>query len=1556
MAEIIEVKEEAIVAAVEETSGAATGTKVVSNHSATGANQHSIGAITGLEDRLQTIESLKSTISTKKSGNADYYMWGETWDDEKNTPGHGYFVRLGFIEVEDGKYEERIYKCEGEEAEVQTSLPLETKEVVTDDSAAWSEAGKITTKIYYVAATKTYYNYEVNAWVPYTEEEYKEIALDKIVVKYSYAGEIQTKDIAKYYIVGGFNNETKQWIEPCDIYAYNGIEYIKKPSYGYKNGGVYKNALMDVLGVTVPSSMVGFIGNQGDEDEPKNDETKYALVATTGVVDVLCDHDVAVGDYVQPYACGWAKKSTGSYGYLVTALVQNDKIVSAAGDGLLYARIVLEPSMALDKELSNNVDSLLETTRRLDANIISFGNTASQAYSMADRALKLAQDSATDSKVNSDDANKYAQDAAGSASDAWDKADSAAQSAANAAEAAAKAQKEAAEAREYITEEIYKVRSDASDALALAVDNNLKALRALEYRLDDYSVGRYSQAYGLTWDQAKTILPANETREDGKVHSIVFIPMSEDPLLNDECIYEEVYSATPEDVRKQFMVSYSYVWTNDGWDAGTQNVSFTTTEPVGNEGAYWYVPNSYAGTEFKKEALYHYENGGWVHVATRDENVMGRTVAYINNAADTITQSVTGIAGQVSAIQTKVDKEGAKTSMWASVPTELEGKRPVNYYETGEVPEVVENFVTFTSTSEIDVEIAKGHLEQKTDLYYDEKYNCIYYCIGAALPYQVHRAELVGGKVVFTEELAVTYDGVDLYRVNAASIIAAVNENGDSSLQFNASKIHFTADDYSAFAENIILSADQITMDGEVKFIKPGDLSENGETTIHGSRIQTGTIGVGQLTVSAKQGLVSSIEILYARSSSSTEFIKTTEWSSTAPTWVEGEYMWQKTITTYADHTADKPHTIETKTCIQGAKGEDGTIGDTIVYIETITDQYYLSTSFKEQTGGSWIDIIDNNATLPTEKGKYRFRRQQYTWSDHTEDKSHITYSAVRFDETDQRILDWCSETDSTFIDGGSIYANSITADQLATDSIRSLNYNGTSNESEFDSNTDKATSAITTPCTDGSFLSLKTGEFDSPHFKIHRDSFEATKGIIGGYTLENETLHAGNAIGYVGLDARCDTETISGNEDTKYTVFKYPYAFYAGNENPQFAPFRVTKQGVLTSDAGTFSGSIVARAGSIGPIKFDNNSFNATRREISVHYKPDDGLAISVAGFSDDELKSTTKAQANYNYFYNGNWTTINETGRVYTGSYPEVLAQRIAYSTDATNKPSQIIYTKPNVAFTLEQVQTSGFSYNLENGQWEKAIINNLRINDTTDASKSTVYLSPGGVIYFLNSQNIIMSIYHFPSGNDFYGSTTDNLFTVQSDYIYTGSINCGNKTEDYQYAQATTSDPAEGFYLNKNYFFMSGAINGVSMQVKGDIKCNEIITEGIKLYAPGGRSFSTITFDETNQNVYIKKLETTSIVDKDGDSGYDLFGHKYFLWKYESALESDKETSAFSDHGLSTVVGAIATVRRTGTDMTGYNYNARLSVRIDGKNVYVASDDGKASEGFYCLILGY
>lgn len=69
----------------------------------------------------------------------------------------------------------------------------------------------------------------------------------------------------------------------------------------------------------------------------------------------------------------------------------------------------------------------------------------------------------------------------------------------------------------------------------------------------------------------------------------------------------------------------------------------------------------------------------------------------------------------------------------------------------------------------------------------------------------------------------------------------------------------------------------------------------------------------------AIDGTLTSVEVLYALSDSALD-PPTSGWSTTAPAWEEGKYMWQKTTTNKADGTS----VTSDPTCISGAAGEDG--------------------------------------------------------------------------------------------------------------------------------------------------------------------------------------------------------------------------------------------------------------------------------------------------------------------------------------------------------------------------------------------------------------------------------------------------------------------------------------------------------------------------------------------------------------------------------------------------------------------------------------------------------
>ena len=137
----------------------------------------------------------------------------------------------------------------------------------------------------------------------------------------------------------------------------------------------------------------------------------------------------------------------------------------------------------------------------------------------------------------------------------------------------------------------------------------------------------------------------------------------------------------------------------------------------------------------------------------------------------------------------------------------------------------------------------------------------------------------------------------------------------------------------------------------------------------------TDTLSSVETTV---EGTVKTVQVQYALSDSSTQAPEE-GWSTVAPTWQEGKYMWQKTVTIFMNDMQ-----IESEaTCIQGANGKDGTEGKDGLGIEKLETQYYLSTSNTTVTGGSWKNTQDK--WTPEH---YIWTRTKITWSDNS-----VTYS-----------------------------------------------------------------------------------------------------------------------------------------------------------------------------------------------------------------------------------------------------------------------------------------------------------------------------------------------------------------------------------------------------------------------------------------------------------------------------------------------------------------------------------------------------------------------------------
>lgn len=109
---------------------------------------------------------------------------------------------------------------------------------------------------------------------------------------------------------------------------------------------------------------------------------------------------------------------------------------------------------------------------------------------------------------------------------------------------------------------------------------------------------------------------------------------------------------------------------------------------------------------------------------------------------------------------------------------------------------------------------------------------------------------------------------------------------------------------------------------------------------------------------------IASVDVEYASGTSSTT-APADGWSTTAPQWQEGRYIWQRTVTTMADGTKN----IGDPTCIQGAAGES-------VSVITTSVTYAVSSSGVTPPS-TWSETIPDTAP-----GQYLWSKSETVYSD----------------------------------------------------------------------------------------------------------------------------------------------------------------------------------------------------------------------------------------------------------------------------------------------------------------------------------------------------------------------------------------------------------------------------------------------------------------------------------------------------------------------------------------------------------------------------------------------
>lgn len=271
-------------------------------------------------------------------------------------------------------------------------------------------------------------------------------------------------------------------------------------------------------------------------------------------------------------------------------------------------------------------------------------------------------------------------------------------------------------------------------------------------------------------------------------------------------------------------------------------------------------------------------------------------------------------------------------------------------------------------------------------------------------------------------------------------------------------------------------------------------------------------------------------------------------WSTTAPIWQEGKYMWSRQKVTYTDGTS----ITRNATCIAGAKGADGQNGkdgqDGINGIDgkdgtngrgitSVTTEYYISSSQSELADGSW------SASQPAwEEGKYIWTRSKIVYNNPT--STEYTTAVCDAAWAEINAIQGQQKTNTTDISQLKVEKNNISAsvativekqrdiDSTIVDMQKGITEQNQSNAAQFESLTNKVDAtmtseqiqlAITTEVAKGaSKVTTSTGfTFDDSGLTINKTNSEMKTNIdedgMSIFKGSEEVLTADNT----GVDAK---------------------------------------------------------------------------------------------------------------------------------------------------------------------------------------------------------------------------------------------------------------------------------------------------------------------------------------------------------------------------------------------------------------------------------------------------
>jgi hypothetical protein len=261
-------------------------------------------------------------------------------------------------------------------------------------------------------------------------------------------------------------------------------------------------------------------------------------------------------------------------------------------------------------------------------------------------------------------------------------------------------------------------------------------------------------------------------------------------------------------------------------DSGAQLVYFSFKEPEVNNYSLWYTNCSDGDVDpkYKAKTLYEWQitndetsEGRWVAVATLKGNVSNRAVSMIRQTQNGISAEITNARGDYSGLDLRLGSQESRFSLLCAKvnPTDISYQIDSTIYNSTDV-------LPSTGT---------------------ENY---YYVVGTKSPYDVYYWD----NSEYKQNTNFIYDGIDLYKIDAASIVGAVN-GSESSIAITAD--HIVLNGYTSNAdgsfqidENGYLIASSATLtDGTITIGDNFKVDSTGKMTATSATLTGGTIKIG---------------------------------------------------------------------------------------------------------------------------------------------------------------------------------------------------------------------------------------------------------------------------------------------------------------------------------------------------------------------------------------------------------------------------------------------------------------------------------------------------------------------------------------------------------------------------------------------------------------------------------------------------------------------------------------------------------------------------------------